>query len=134
MTPADASNFFQFVIRHLPNLLAKFDDPMEALEDLGKKWREHRDKNIEDRKGAVTANRASIDERLAERRAANEKRVAEAKKKAAEERAKAAKDNEEAAKKAEELREKVAAPIRKANEAAKKKSSKKTTKKAAAKD
>lgn len=69
MAPAVAKEFFAFVAKTLPNLLAEVEDPLEALQRLGQKWGETRNADIEDRSEKVRSNRAKVDKRLAERKA-----------------------------------------------------------------
>lgn len=73
MSPALAKAFFSFVGATLPNLLSRFEDPMEALEELGKKWKEHRTHEIKDRSEEVEENRAEVDAKLKRRRSRKRK-------------------------------------------------------------
>lgn len=64
-----AREFMAFVVSNLPNLLESVGsvtgDPLEALEAVGKAWRENRTDNIQDRSGGVAEARAEVDAKLA---------------------------------------------------------------------
>lgn len=60
----------QFVGQTLPELLGEYGEgkEAEALEALAAKYREHRTAQMVDRKPEIEADRAEVDERLAERK------------------------------------------------------------------
>lgn len=68
MAPLLAKEFYKFLMATLPNLLGQHEDPLAALEELGKLWRQHRGEDIKDRSEEVRTNRAEIDKRLEERK------------------------------------------------------------------
>lgn len=68
MTPALAKTVFQFVVSTLPNLLSRFEEPMDALDALASSYREHREHEIKDRDDEVAKNRAAVDAKLEERK------------------------------------------------------------------
>lgn len=70
-----SSQFMQFVVRELPNAIAVAGEgnETEALARVAEIWKENRKHDIKDRDAKVAEDRAAVDKRLAERRAKKKK-------------------------------------------------------------
>ena len=68
MDPALVLEIVAFVVKVLPGLLSKTEDPHEALAGLSDAWRANRLNTVNDRSEEMSNNRQTVDQHMLQRK------------------------------------------------------------------